>query len=119
MLSRDDELLLKKRLLRVRSERLRQALGEQFMHRAGPSLGVLEHIVTTAQWLRHHPAWVIGPLAAALIWRRKAAKRGLVAALSLWASRGMWAWHTWQRIQPVVGMVRAMQLSQQDAHRRP
>jgi hypothetical protein len=115
MLSIQDELLMKKRMLRVRSERLRQTLGYQLESGLGPSLGNFDRVISAAQWMRRHPAWVAVPLvtAAVFVLRRKAVARGLVPTLSRWAVRGMWAWHTWLRIQPFVGAVRMMQAVRQ------
>lgn len=88
------ELALKKRLLRQRSAVLRHTLATQVGAHVAPVLGAADRVVTSARWLRRHPAWLVGGAVALLVLRPK--------GLTPWLGRGLWLWRTWQRVQPMV-----------------
>lgn len=88
------ELALRKRLLLQRSAVLRLQLAIQVGEHVAPVLRMGDRVVASGQWLRRHPAWLVGAAVALLVWRPK----GLVS----WAGRGVWAWQAWLKLQPMV-----------------
>jgi len=94
MNARYPDLALKKRLLRTHSALLRHQLAADWQQTVSPVQRVTDRVRQGAQWARAHPALVAGVGAALLVWRPS-------ALLSL-ASRGVWLWQAWQRVQPVL-----------------
>ena len=114
-LTRMAALALKKRMLQQRSAVLRRTLATQVGQGVGPVLGGADKLMATGQWLRRHPALLVGSAVALLVWRPKGLLRG---ALSL-AGRGLWLWQTWQKLQPVVARVSAAASQQAKASLPP
>lgn len=94
MPDRMSELALKKRMLRQRSEVLRLTLAVQVNAKVEPLLGLADRAVSTGRWMGRHPYWMVAAAVALSVWR----PLGVVRL----ASRGLWLWQTWQRLQPVV-----------------
>lgn len=105
--SKHEALLLRKRMLRLRSASLRQTLGDQVGQGLAPALRVADTVVAGGQWLRRHPVWLMVPLVALFVWRPRAVTGGVVPMLGRLARRGLWAWQTWLRLRPLVEGIRA------------
>ena len=94
MSDRMAELALKKHMLRQRSAVLRHAFALQVNARVAPLAGLADRAVSTGRWVGRHPYWVVAAAVALAVWR----PTGVVRL----ASKGLWMWQTWQRVQPVV-----------------
>lgn len=105
MSTRYPDLALKKRLLRAHSALLRHQLAADWRQTVAPAQRVADRARQGGLWLRGHPALVAGVGAALLVWRPS-------ALLSL-ASRGVWLWQAWQRVQPVLARLGLRVPSQQ------
>jgi hypothetical protein len=92
--TRSTELALRKQMLRQRRAVLRHAFALQVNARVAPMVGLADQAVAAGRWIGRHPYWVVAVSVALAVWRPKGAAR--------LAGRGMWMWHTWQRLQPVV-----------------
>ena len=92
------ELALRKLMLQQRSAVLRHTLAIQVGEHVAPALGLADRVVASGQWLKRHPALLVGTTVALLIWRPKTGLQGILS----WASRGLALWQTWQQLQPVV-----------------
>jgi hypothetical protein len=103
------ELALKKRLLQQRSAVLRHTLGAQIGQGVAPVLAGADRVVAAGQWLRRHPALLIGAAAALLVWRPK----GVIAGALGMAGRGVWLWQSWHKLQPLLARVRAQAMALQ------
>jgi hypothetical protein len=103
------ELALRKLMLQQRSAVLRHTLAIQVGEHVAPVLGLADRVVASGQWLKRHPALLVGAAVGLLIWRPK----GGVQNLLRWAGRGLTLWQTWQRLQPMVaGLIQAAQAGQ-------
>jgi len=101
------ELALRKRLLQQRSAVLRHTLGAQIGQGVAPVLAGADRVVAAGQWLRRHPAVLIGAAAALLVWRPKGV---IVGALGM-AGRAMWLWQSWHKLQPLLARVHAQAMA--------
>jgi hypothetical protein len=103
------ELALRKLMLQQRSAVLRHTLAIQVGEHVAPVLGLADRVVASGQWLKRHPALLVGAAVGLLIWRPK----GGVQNLLRWAGRGLTLWQTWQKLQPMVaGLIQAAQAGQ-------
>jgi hypothetical protein len=96
-----DDLAMRKLLLQQRSAVLRQVLAVQVNQTLAPALGVAQRVQAGGQWLRRHPALVVGAAAALLVWQPKGIFR--------WGRRLIWAWQTWQHIRAAIEQPKAEQ----------
>lgn len=95
---RMSELALRKRMLQQRSTVLRHTLAIQLSATLTPALGLADRVVSSGQWLRRHPALLVGVAAVLLVWRPKAGISGLLHG----AGRGMGLWQAWLKLQPML-----------------
>lgn len=87
---RHRRLLLQREGLRLRSAELRSQLADEAQVLRTP-LQLADQLRSGWQWLRAHPEWPLGALAALVLLRPRRALR--------WSSRLWWAWGLWQRGQ--------------------
>lgn len=76
--------------LLVRSAELRLRLAQDGRALEAP-LAMADTVRTGWHWLRAHPEWPAGAALLLVLLKPRRALR--------WASRGWWAWRTWQRAQ--------------------
>lgn len=90
MISRAEELALRRQRLQQRSAELRVSLG---VHGEGlaPLVRTAERVQAGIHWVRTHPEWVAGAAVALAVARPRRALR--------WARRGFLLWQTWRRVQ--------------------
>lgn len=108
MSTHSDLLAIRKRLLQQRSAMLRHQFGAEVMQTLAPPLTAADRAVEAGRWLRRHPAWLVAPAVALLVWRPAWLTGGAGAAgLLRWAGRAMWLWQWWGRLQPLLMAARA------------
>lgn len=81
-------LALRREQLLVRSAELRLRLAQDGRALEAP-LAMADTVRAGWHWLRAHPEWPAGAALALVLLKPRRALR--------WASRGWWAWRTWQR----------------------
>lgn len=84
-------LALRKQMLLQRSAVQRHLLALQVTHALQPAVSVVHQARVAGQWVRGHPALLVGVAAVLVAWRPKAVWGLLPKALSLW--------QVWQRLR--------------------
>lgn len=84
-------LALRKQMLLQRSAVQRHLLALQVTHALQPAVSAVHQARVAGQWVREHPALLVGVAAALLAWRPKAVWGLLPKALSFW--------QVWQRLR--------------------
>ena len=83
-------------------------IGAEVMQTLAPPLTAADRAVRAGRWLRRHPAWLVAPAVALLVWRPAWLTGGAGAAgLLRWAGRAIWLWQWWGRLQPLLTAARA------------
>jgi len=90
-MSDQSPLALRKQMLLQRSAVQRHLLALQVAHALQPAISVVHQARVAGQWVRAHPALVVGTAAALMAWRPKAVWGLLPRAWSLW--------QLWQRMR--------------------
>lgn len=93
-LQSESDLATRKLLLQQRSAVLRELLSVQLSQATAPVFEMTDRFQAGGQWVKRHPAWVVGVGVAILAWKPR-----LMLRL---ATRGWGVWQTWRRFQPLV-----------------
>lgn len=84
------DIALKKQRLQLRSAELREELARHAVALA-PTFAAADGARAGARWVRVHPEWVAGTLAALAVARPKVLWR--------WGRRAFLGWQTWRRLR--------------------
>jgi YqjK-like protein len=98
MSQRLTELALRKQMLTLRSEELRNRL-EQHVQAIHPLANLVERVRSILFELKQHPEWSLGAAAALLILRPRFIFR--------WLKRGLVGWRLWRSARDLIGYAAA------------
>lgn len=101
----NDELILRRQQLLVRSAELRISVSGQLQAFKTP-LSVADHAREGLQWMLRNPQWPLGALCVVIILRPRVVWR--------WGGRIWWAWKTYQQTRRMMESI-----SFSETHTRP